>query len=327
MVPISPTLLGTLALSTLSGAGRVFDRPVLSILIYHQVLPAFDTLRPQVPVAEDFNWQMALLSRYCSPLSLSEGLARLRDGSLPPRAVAMTFDDGYADNLAVALPILKKWDIPATVFVATEFLDSGIMWNDLVLEALKHTRLSRLSLPHIDMENLELGSPSSRHAAAMQLLKALKHLPPPERLAAVERVCDACDYHERPRLMMTPDQLRELSDAGIEIGAHTCAHPILASLQPEDAAREIRTSKDDLETLLQRRVRYFAYPNGRPGLDYGSGHVEQVKDAGFEAACSTHSGVISPSTDQWQLPRFTPWDRTPERFLARLLVHRRQAPA
>jgi peptidoglycan/xylan/chitin deacetylase (PgdA/CDA1 family) len=124
--------------------------------------------------------------------------------------------------------------------------------------------------------------------------------------------------------MLTRDQVRDLCGAGVEIGAHTCGHPILASLNLPESDCEIRESKERLEELVPQDVRLFAYPNGRPGIDYHASHVAQVKRAGFLAACSTQSGVVSPTSDQWQLPRFTPWDTSPARFLGRLLLHRRQ---
>jgi len=299
-------------------------RPLLSILIYHQVLRQPDFMRPDVPTASEFEWQMALLSRYFVPISLREGLQRLNAGTLPDRSVCVTFDDGYQDNLDVALPILKRWHIPATVFVATAFLERGVMWNDRVIDAVKTAPGDVLDLGSEGLGRHAIGTEAERRNASRQLLRQIKPIPPTERDRMVDTLADRFGYHEQ-RLMLDTVQLRQLCDAGVEIGAHTHSHPILASLEPAAAQREIETSKAILESELQKTVPLFAYPNGRPEKDYTQEHVELVRRAGFEAAVSTHSGVAGTYSDRWQLPRFTPWDRTPARFLVRLMHSRRVA--
>ena len=102
----------------------------VSILTYHQVLPEFDYMRPREPTVSDFEWQMELLAKYFNPISLSDALTALEYGELPERAVCVTFDDGYANNEELAMPILTRLGIPATVFVSTNFLNGGRMWND-----------------------------------------------------------------------------------------------------------------------------------------------------------------------------------------------------
>ena len=107
----------------------------------------------------------------------------------------------------------------------------------------------------------------------------------------------------------------------MQIGAHTCTHPILARLDTETARAEIVRSKTALEALLQREVSFFAYPNGKPGQDYEREHAEIVRDAGFRAAVSTAPGVATALSDCFQLPRFTPWDRTRARFGLRMIMN------
>jgi len=102
--------------------------------------------------------------------------------------------------------------------------------------------------------------------------------------------------------------------AGLDVGAHTVRHPILAELSAEDAWSEIAESKRELEALLQRPVTLFAYPNGKPGSDYRGEHVRMVKEAGYTAAVSTAWGAATRDSDVLQLPRFTPWSRNPLKF-------------
>ena len=124
--------------------------------------------------------------------------------------------------------------------------------------------------------------------------------------------------------MMTDEQVRNLADNGIYIGAHTINHPILASTDDAQARNEIAGSKRQLEAILQRPVEAFAYPNGKPGPDYGVAHRDMVRELGFSVALSTHWGAAVSASDPLQLPRFTPWDRTEGRFMLRLLLNYRQ---
>ena len=105
----------------------------------------------------------------------------------------------------------------------------------------------------------------------------------------------------------------------MEVGAHTETHPILCKLDDGAARSEIEQSKLRLEQITGASVRLFAYPNGKPEQDYSAEHVEMVKELGFEAALSTIQAVATKSSDPFQLPRFTPWDRMPLKWGLRLL--------
>ena len=318
--------------AVLAGAGAALSprgkRARLSVLIYHQVLAQADALRPGVPDAQTFDWQMRLLGSSFNVVRLSEGVRRLRDGSLPARSVCVTFDDGYADNREVALPILQRYGLGATFFVAVGFLDGGRMFNDAVIEAVRQA-----PAPELDLRDAALGvylvhTDAQRVAAASQILGEIKSLSLSERMGRVEAILRIASPGSGERLMMTSAQVVELARAGMEIGGHTVNHPILASVDTAEARREIEQGKADLETLIEEPVRAFAYPNGRPHTDYRSEHVDLVAQAGFELAVSTARGVSVRDSDPFQLPRFTPWDATPGRFGLRLLHNcLRTAPA
>lgn len=294
----------------------------LSILTYHGVLPDHDYMRPLEPTVAVFDWHMELLARYFNPLSLSDALSRMRCGELPERAVCITFDDGYANNVEQALPVLKRWRVPATVFIATNFLNGGRMWNDSVIEALRIADAPEFDLQELGLDVYDIDGLEKRRVASEAIIREIKHWPPEKRARAVEVI--ESRVGDLPRsMMMTDAQVHELSASGIEIGAHTKSHPILATLDLEQSKQEILGSKSYLETLLGKPVRYFAYPNGMPGVDYGIKQRDLVEAAGFEAAVSTHWGVASRISDLWQLPRFTPWDSTPLRFMVRLLLNYR----
>ena len=294
------------------------------MLIYHRVLTKPDFMRPSEPTAERFECYMRLLSQWFNPLPLREAVARLYAGDLPPRAVTVTFDDGYADNLYVAAPILKKWGVPGTVFVASGFVGEGLMWNDRVIEAIAATAHSRLDLSCIGLGERSIGTALERFKTAGVVLGTIKHLHPSTRDEHVEAIASQCGV-ALPSLMLKAAELRALHESGIEIGGHTQNHPILSALDDELALREIANGKRDLEQVLQSGVSMFAYPNGRPGRDYTARHCELVRSAGFEAAFSTQPACATDKSDRWQISRFTPWDESALRYGIRLLYSRFRA--
>jgi peptidoglycan/xylan/chitin deacetylase (PgdA/CDA1 family) len=119
--------------------------------------------------------------------------------------------------------------------------------------------------------------------------------------------------------MMTSEQVVEMRRSGMSIGAHTVTHPILAKLQAWDVRKEISESKQSLESILKDEITLFAYPNGRPDLDFQIKDAVIVKELGFKAAVTTTWGVAKTDSDLMQLPRFTPWDKTRLFFGARLI--------
>ena len=291
----------------------------LSILIYHRVVPQPDPLLPDVVCASEFDWQMAVLSRWFTVMPLRDAAARLRSGTLPLRAACVTFDDGYADNVTVALPILRRRGLPATFFLATAFIDGGRMWNDSVIETVRRAQGDALDARCLGLGMLPVASIDLRRRAISSLLETTKYLPLEERLRRVEALGAGVSRDLPTDLMMTTEQVRTLHANGMDIGAHTVSHPILAKLDPEQAVSEIREGKKRLETIAGAPVTLFAYPNGKPGRDYCAEHVDMVKQLEFEAAVSTAWGVGRAASDPFQLPRFTPWDRAPGRFLLRLV--------
>ena len=320
--PVASTLLRAAA-AGLSGSG---DGGAALILIYHRVLKTPDPLLPDEPDAVAFAGQMDFIRQNFNVLPLREALDRLSRRALPARSVCVTFDDGYANNLEVALPILLERGIPATVFVAPGFLSGGRMFNDTVIEAI------RRAPPEIDLTREGFGHYLLPDAAARVrtinlLLPSLKHLPPGERLARADSIAERVGVELPRALMMTEEQVRQLHRCGIEIGAHTMSHPILARIDEDSARQEIRASKDVLEQITGRPVTSFAYPNGRPINDYTARDVLLAREAGFDLALSTAWGAATIDRDRFQLPRIAPWDRTAVRFGLRMARAYRQRTA
>lgn len=300
-----------------SGANR------LSILIFHRVLPRQDALFPDEAYAGRFDAQLSEWRECFNFVSLADGVRGLRTGKLPRRAACITFDDGYADNAEVALPILQKHGLTATFFIATGFLDGGRMWNDTIIELIRNAP-DAIDLRALGYGQHSLGSPVERQRAIGALLNELKYLPLDARLDMVEAVRALVPATLPENLMMTSAQVRQLHQAGMEIGGHTVNHPILAKMDAAGARREISQGKEALEGIIGVPVRLFAYPNGKPGQDYLAEHAAMVKECGFEAAVSTSWGSARPGGDLFQLPRFTPWDHDRLRFMLRMVQNARR---
>jgi peptidoglycan/xylan/chitin deacetylase (PgdA/CDA1 family) len=306
------------ALKAAGALGAVFSpagpRARLAVFTYHQVLERRDALRLDEPDAQDFRREIETIGRVFHVLPLPEAVQLMAERNLPARAACVTFDDGYANNREVAAPILEAAGLPATFFIACGAVDTGIMWNDLVIETVARcgarTSLAGLrgsdaaDLPDVDAASL----PAPQLVA--ELLRRLKYEPLEQRLAAAEGLFRANVGAPPPRLMMTRAQVGELAARGFDLGGHTVSHPILKKLDAQAARAEIAACSEWLERVTGRRPKSFAYPNGRPGVDFGAEHAAMVRDCGYDVAVSTEWKLATSGTDRFAVPRVGPWWRT-----------------
>lgn len=306
--------------------GRATRRDRLCVVNYHRILDAPDPMLASEPDIATFRWQMRLLARCFNVLPLHAALAALDAGTLPPRAVAITFDDGYRSVHDLALPVLQELGLPATVFVTSGYIGKGNMWNDRIIEAVQRLPAGHLDLSDMGLGAYSLGSLAQRKATLGELTEASKYLPPDTRMGLTERLEALVGEGLAHGLMLTPEMVINLDRSGIEIGAHTISHPILTSLDDASAALEISVGKQELEDIIGKPVRLFAYPNGKVGKDFDDRHVAMVRGAGFDAAFTTAVGAITRGQDRFQLPRSRPWDGTPFLFGLRLLRWLAQGP-
>lgn len=292
-------------------------RAKLPIFIFHRVLARPDSLLYGEPDAFQFDWMVRIISRNFRVLPFGQAVALLQEGRLPAAAACITFDDGYRDNHAVALPILQSHGVAATFFIATGFLDGGRMWNDDVIEAIRASPNGVVDWSKHGLGFLDLTTLAKRRAALDSTLRKLKYLPHARRAATARALAREAGVDDRSKLMMSPDEVRSLRAAGMEIGGHTRSHPILKNMDDAEAYAEISEGKREVEAILGEGIRVFAYPNGNPQLDLGPSHVEMLREIGFAAAATTEQAVAVTDTNPLLMPRFTPWDRTPLRFGAR----------
>jgi peptidoglycan/xylan/chitin deacetylase (PgdA/CDA1 family) len=309
-------------LSMKAPAGR---RSHLSVFIFHRVLSQPDPMFPSEVDAIQFDIVMGWVKNWFNVLPLDEAIRRLKTSTLPARAAAVTFDDGYADNFLVALPILQRHGLTSTFFIATGFLDGGRMWNDTVIESVRATPLNTLDVSELGLGSHPIGNFEQKRVAIDAVIRQIKYLPVPQRADLAGKLAQVVQVKPPDNLMMTSGQVLAMHRAGMQIGAHTVSHPILARLNDEQARQEIQGSKHFLEQLLGERVGLFAYPNGKPGEDYTLQTVDVVRSLDFDAAVSTRWGASGVEDDLFQIRRFTPWDRTRLRFGSRMLSNFRTA--
>ena len=317
--------------STFAGLSPAGASAKLQVLIFHRVRAIPDPLFPGEIDAQQFDRLCTWVTHWFNVLPLDQAVAQMHSGALPARALAISFDDGYADNHEIALPILQRHGLKATFFIATAFMNGGRMWNDSVIEAIRLckapvfdlTRTVAASLGVMDIEGLP-----AKQAAIGRLIGAIKYLTPQERMDWVNAVVQAAGTQLPSDLMMDTQQIVALQNAGMQIGAHTANHPILARLTRSKARQEIAASKQALEAMLGRKIDLFAYPNGKPGTDYSAETVELVRELGFAAAFTTVAAANTAASDPFQLARYTPWERTRLRFGVKLMknyLHREQS--
>jgi peptidoglycan/xylan/chitin deacetylase (PgdA/CDA1 family) len=296
---------------------------VVQILLYHRVNDDNDPFFPGVLTA-DFRRQMQYIAENYYVCSLGEAIERMATNTVPDRAIVVTFDDGYRDNFTNAFPILRRLRIPATIFLATDAIESeNPLWHDLVFSAFRTTRLSFLKdFPDTgsvySIQNLREKLSTQHH-----ILKYLWSLPDDDRALAVNRLrrgLAVCNYKDQ-NLMLSWDEVRAMYQSGISFGSHTCTHPILSKLSVDRMRREIVDSKRAIEAKLQCNVQAFAYPVGR-SQDFDERTKSLLKDIDFRCAVTTQFGVNRRNQDLFELRRATPWESDLPSFALKLAWHR-----
>ena len=300
---------------------KIWHRNKLSILIYHRVLSEPDPYWRGILNADEFRTQMQLVRRLFNPVSLPKAIDGLKNNSLPPRALAITFDDGYADNATTALPILKELGLTATFFIATDFINGGAMWLDKTVEAIREYPDSEINLEKIGLGCSKTKTIKERRQLLGNILYAFRYMEIDERNEKAAYIIEKSKPVDLRSIMLTSEQLLTMSNAGMTIGAHTKGHPNLCKISSEHAYEEIYGSKKVLENITNQPVDLFAYPFGKENQDFSRQHATMVQELGFKAAVTTDIGVSDNNSNLYRLPRFTPWDKSRTRFALRLATN------
>lgn len=289
------------------------------ILYFHRVNDEHDPFFPAMDTAL-FDRQMRYLARHYEVVSLAQMLQRL-DDRVPGDMLAITFDDGYRDNLENALPILERYGLPATIFLTTAPMDSREpMWFERLAGAFRDTTCDRLDLEIDIPRRYLLRNREERLRANDRVYEQLRQLPNAERVTWLDRVLDQLgrpSLASRQGRMLTWDDVRQMSRRGIDFGGHTVNHPFLSRLSGEGILAEASGCRVRIEEELQKPVRHFAYPSGRAS-DFGLDNAGLIRAAGYEAAVTTIWGLNDSSTDRMTLRRGGPWEERADLFAAKL---------
>ena len=292
------------------------------ILGYHRVANVMQDEYEVCVTPKHFSEQMEIISKHTRPIHLSKLVEYLKHDSLPPKSIAVTFDDGYADNLYEAKTILEKHQIPATIFVCTGYAGEEFWWDELArLVILSNADLGTL---HLDagknkfVWNQPKLSPESNLEIRKKFLHALYHfllscnIEDQAFCLGIIRNWSGISSKEAISRAMTHDEILLLAKNDlIEIGSHTRYHPMLPQLSREHQKHEIVSGKKDLEELLGKKIEGFAYPNGRAT----EAARQIVQDAGFTYACTSLHNVIRPGDGEFELTRFWQKNVDGDRFM------------
>jgi len=214
---------------------------------------------------------------FCNPISLNDWRAASSGGpALPKRPVLFTFDDGYRTIFTLALPILKKYAIPAAIFISdAPMRNRSLYWFDAAARKYGEEKVEGFKkLSFLEWQDL--------YDKTRTLVN-----------------------DDDPHALLKEDEVIAISNLpGFEIGSHTTKHGILSSMQPEEQREEILQNKDYLERVISKKIKAFAYPNGEPGKDYTSATVEILRDKGFDMAFTTRYDYARVSDYFLELPRF-----------------------
>jgi peptidoglycan/xylan/chitin deacetylase (PgdA/CDA1 family) len=275
----------------------------VAIIFYHKVSARKDCWSVEALDPDIFEGQIRYLCRNYRILSLRELLASLNVGELPKKkAVAITFDDGYKDNYLHAYPILRKYHVPATIFLASGSIGGrDLFWWDKVGYAVWHAGVRQIQLA--ELGNYQLESDIDRRHAALAILERLKGLPDWRKNLLIRELINRAEADIPDglgeQLILSWEEVIEMSRNGIDFGAHTVTHPILLNLPTELARWEIAQSKKDVETRIGKRVHFFAYPDGQ----FNAQIADMVREVGFIGACAAYPSWISSTANPYELGR------------------------
>ena len=324
---------------------RIRARNGAVILLYHRVAePGQDPWGLAVS-PKHFEEHLEVLRRRGPSLTLSALVETLKSGQPQKSATAITFDDGYADNLHVAMPLLERHDKRATVFLTTApIVRQGAFWWDeleeiLLCRAVLPRRKVELSLPAgtftwtleedasqplPEISRWRAWQPVSPcrgrqalYVALWQLLRELPHAPREKALKALRHWAGGEAVPRSSRRPLTVQEVVALAGGDlIEVGAHTVNHPALASISIKEQREEIIRSKGDVEGIIGAPVRGFSYPHG----SYTKATADAVRAAGFAYACVAAPTPLTSATDPFELPRITVPNCDGDSFARELMV-------
>jgi peptidoglycan/xylan/chitin deacetylase (PgdA/CDA1 family) len=262
-------------------------KPKLLILLYHRVLPEvrFDPINITM-TKKTFVKQLDVLTKRYHTISLTDAINQCQRGNVKAKnQVVLTFDDGYWDNYEIVFPILEKRGIPATFFLATNYINKHTPLWDWEIITLLLRRCTDIQSIKINSETLKQGVFESRLSFALRTVEKMKSI----NTETIQDIINSLKNHidnkyndSTEDICMTWEQVERMSQFGMEIGAHSVTHRSLSKISNEGVVHEIEKSKEAIEQRIQKSCIHFAFPFGKQ-RDCKYGLIDQFKKTGFQS--------------------------------------------
>ena len=299
---------------------RYLQRKRVTILMYHRFSDTTENFKLSRHV---FERQLNYLKHRYNIISFKEYSATLSGSlpQLPPNPLIITIDDGYLDNYEYAFPLIKKYNVPITIFLTTDFISKKAwLWSNKLEYILKNSLESHFVFPVFNREiACKVDTFTGWHQAQLTLFNYCRTLANEEKDSILDELAQRLgvripDEVTDPYLPLSWEQIREMHNTGlVSYGAHTCSHPILSQLSKKELKYELSYSKREIENNIEVLVETFCYPNGQPE-DVTQSVIEQVRLSGYSSAVSTLSGFNYPdNVDPYFLKRIAV--TSPEKIL------------
>lgn len=284
---------------------KIFDRSrrrfrgLGSALMYHRVIdtdtpPAAPPPSLHLAVTKRrFEEQLLFLTKNFNPISLRVACERLAAGKLEQDSVILTFDDGYRDNLTVALPLLEKYSVPATIFITTGFIETKHLpwWYEY--EQLVSTAKALEFSWNGNRYSWHLNTPENRYTAMTAIGSMLGQVSSREQSLLLDVIREQSNVQElKNEEFLSWDEIKFLSKHPlIEIGAHTHSHPVLNTLSTEDLSHELQHAREILTNIISKPIDFFTYPYGSR-VQVGIREFDAAYRAGYKAALTSRYGHL-----------------------------------
>ncbi len=282
----------------------------LTVLTYHRISDEADLQDPLKVSVATFEKQIRYLKNHYEIISGDQLVEMIINNMpFPPKSCLITFDDGWRDNYTNAFKILKKYDVPAVIFICTDYIDTDkIFWyselTNILMDIPEHVNINSISAALHDwpkyiinkIKHVLKSSPKNRRISINALIESLKEFEE-EKIRHLNHTLEKIfiEHHRNvslPRQMLSWAEVQEMSRDNIHIGSHTKAHSILTQISEEKATAELLESKNCIGYKLRRNIHLLAYPNG----NYNIRIVNIAKDTGYCAAFTTIAGVNHSSS-------------------------------
>ena len=300
------TLLNIMRISGTFATFRLVNRSKVLVLMYHRFSNQEDAERTS---ARAFREHLNYLTSHYQIVSLSKVAELIAERKHIPSGLAViTIDDGYRDAYDIAYPILREFNVPACLFVVTDFIEEkSWLWTDKIKYATSRSNVRWLEVFLNDcLIRIELTDAQSRKSAANYINSLLKTMPNESKEQVILKIATSLgvDLPEKTTEDYQPltwGEVRELNAAGIEIGSHTVTHPILTRVDHNQLRFELHESKLHLEARLRSNVNLFCYPNG----NHDDQVAREVKRAGYKCAVTTNYGLNGNTVEMLRLRRIS----------------------